>query len=169
MKKSQMMSTQKSSVIQAFYSFHILYDFNMVKHCGAWSMLKMLVLTATISYQIPQQFWGRQLQKMKNPNLSVKSGMVNWNIHVHHIKILGPCCFFAPCILQALKTTLFLVKLSRGDHDHWPVPKCWQVGLSPLEKGSRHHECRNYANRIKIAVWSFKLWRAEWKKNTTEV
>ena len=33
MKKSQMMSTQKSSVIQAFYSFHILHDFNMVKHC----------------------------------------------------------------------------------------------------------------------------------------
>ena len=33
MKKSQMMSTQKSSVIQAFCSLHILYDFNMVKHC----------------------------------------------------------------------------------------------------------------------------------------
>ena len=51
MKKSQMTSTQKSSVIQAFCSFHILHDFNMVKHCE--SLIYAQNAGAHSSYLVP--------------------------------------------------------------------------------------------------------------------
>ena len=116
MKKSQMMSTQKSSVIQAFCSFHILHDFNMVKRCE--SLIYAQNAGAHSSYLVPNPTTVLRQTTPENEESKfiseIRYGELKHTSHIDFESML----FLAPCILHALKMTLFLVKLSRGDHNH---------------------------------------------------
>ena len=163
MKKSQLMSTQESSVLHAFYSFYILDDFNVVKHhesliyaqnAGAHSNYLIPNPTTVLRQTTPENEEPKFISELKHTCPS----------HIDFESML----FFCSLHSSRFKNDSLSCKAKQGRS--WPLTSAKMLAgwVVPSWKSSRQREFCNYANQIKIAVWSFKLWRAEWKKNTTE-